>query len=347
MVSYPSLSPSLGKHHDSRCRRECYQLYELFTHGVANLARVCEIIIHLAIFTNLSSLGDLINKLRLNVLTLDPINALWGGGLIPRLRVPWTYAWSEALIPKPKDWGDHISVSGFYFLKQASTYKPPDDLAAFLDGGPPPVYIGFGSITVEDPEKLTSLLFEAIKYCGVRALVSKGWGGLGNESTPDNIFMLGDCPHDWLFPRVSCVVHHGGAGTCAIGIALGKPTVVVPFFGDQPFWGGMVYRAGAGPKPVLFKDMTAETLTESIKFALKPDTLERAKALGEKIRDEDGAANGAKSFHDSLDIDSMRCSIYPDRVAVWRLRRTQLRLSALAATTLVVEGLLEFSHLKL
>lgn len=121
---------------------------------------------------------------------------------------------SPALIPKPNDWNPEISISGFYFLNLASSYTPEPDLAAFLADGPPPVYIGFGSIVVDDPNALTKMMFEAVTKTGVRALVSKGWGGIGADSIgiPDGVFMLGNCPHDWLFQHVSCVVHHGGAG---------------------------------------------------------------------------------------------------------------------------------------
>lgn len=93
--------------------------------------------------------------------------------------------------------------------------------------------LGFGSIVVEDCYAMTKLIFDAIHHTGQRALVSKGWVGLGaNETIPEKIFLIGDVPHDWLFKRVSCVVHHGGAGTTAAGIAQGRPTVVIPFFGD-------------------------------------------------------------------------------------------------------------------
>lgn len=182
-------------------------------------------------------LGDVINKFRTQTLGLDAMSPLWGHRLLPRLRIPYSYLWSQALIPRPSDWGEHINITGFSFLDAGSNYTPPDDLAEFLAKGPPPVYIGFGSIVVDDPVGLTKLLLEAVKLAGVRAIVSKGWGGVGGGDVPDNIYLIGNCPHDWLFKRVSCVVHHGGAGTTAAGIALGKPTVVVPFFGDQPFWG--------------------------------------------------------------------------------------------------------------
>lgn len=116
---------------------------------------------------------------------------------------------SPAFIPKPNDWGSHISIAGFYFLSLQSSYTPDPKLEAFLKAGPPPVYIGFGSIVVDDPQAMTDLIFSAVKKSGVRALVSKGWGGLGADELdiPDSIFMLGNVPHDWLFKHVSCVVH--------------------------------------------------------------------------------------------------------------------------------------------
>ena len=256
---------------------------------------------------------------------------------------------SPALIPKPKDWGPHISISGFYFLSLASSFTPAPDLAAFLAAGPPPVYIGFGSIVVDDPNAMTKLIFEAVKKTGQRALVSKGWGGFGADALgiPEDVFMLGNVPHDWLFKHVSCVVHHGGAGTTAAGIALGKPTVIVPFFGDQPFWGAMVARAGAGPLPVPSKQLTADKLVAAILEALKPNTLQRAQGLGARIGTEKGTDVGAQSFHDKLDVDSMRCLVSPSRAAVWRIKRTTIRLSAFAATTLFNENLLDFNNLKL
>ena len=256
---------------------------------------------------------------------------------------------SPALIPKPKDWGPHISISGFYFLSLASNFTPEPDLTAFLKAGPPPVYIGFGSIVVDDPNAMTQLIFEAIQKTGQRALVSKGWGGFGADQLgiPDGVFMLGNVPHDWLFQHVSCVVHHGGAGTTAAGISLGKPTVIIPFFGDQPFWGAMVAKAGAGPTPIPYKQLTSTNLAAAIDEALKPSTLTRAQELGARIASEKGTDAGAQSFQDNLGIDNLRCAVAPSRAAVWRVKRTRIRLSAFAATTLGNEGLLDFNDLKL
>ena len=294
-------------------------------------------------------LGDIINRFRAKCLGLDPMSLIWGPGMLQRLKIPHTYCWSPALMPKPIDWGPHISISGFYFLDSASNYTPAPDLQAFLDAGPPPIYIGFGSIVLDDSNAMTKLIFQAARKTGKRVLLSKGWGGMGADELriPDGVFMLGNVPHDWLFKHVSCVVHHGGAGTTAAGIAAGRPTLVVPFFGDQPFWGDMIARAGAGPDPIPHKQLTADKLADAINFCLKLESLERAKALASKIAAEAGSDMGAQSFHQYLEPDRLRCTLAPSRAATWRIKRTKVRLSAFAACTLANANLLDFHDLKL
>ena len=296
-------------------------------------------------------LGDIINRFRAKCLGLDPLSLFWAPGMLQRLKVPHTYCWSPALIPKPKDWAGNISISGFYLLNLASGYTPAPDLQAFLDAGPPPVYIGFGSIVLDDPRAMTELIFKAVRKTGQRVLLARGWGGIGMGADelriPDGVFMLGSVPHDWLFKHVSCVVHHGGAGTTAAGISAGRPTLVVPFFGDQPFWGAMVARAGAGPDPIPHKQLTANKLVDAINFCLKPESLERAKELASKMAAERGSDMGAQSFHRYLDADRLRCSLAPSRPAAWRIKRTQVRLSPFAACTLANADLLDFHDLKL
>lgn len=272
---------------------------------------------------------------------------MWGFQLLPRMKVPYSYLWSQTLIPKPSDWAEHLSVTGFSFLKLGSSYTPPEDLTAFLESGPPPVYIGFGSIVVDDPAKLTRLIFDAVGLAGVRAIVSKGWGGVGAGEVPDSVYLIGNCPHDWLFQRVSCVVHHGGAGTTAAGIALGKPTVVVPFFGDQPFWGQMIARAGAGPKPVPYKQMTAESLAKSIEFALKEEVQIAVKKMAEQIAEEDGAGDCVAAFEDNLRVDEMRCHVLPERLAIWYDRESGVHLSGLAVAVLSEKHIIHPKNLRL
>ncbi|KAK5169307.1 hypothetical protein LTR04_005694 [Oleoguttula sp. CCFEE 6159] len=299
-------------------------------------------------------LGDLVNKFRVKSLGLEPLTGLWAPGQMYRLGVPYTYMWSPTLVPKPKDWGPQIDIGGFVFLELASNFKPPKDLTEFLDASEePPVYIGFGSIVVDDPGRFTKMIFSAVKMAGVRALVSEGWGGLGDkDNTPDNIHMLENTPHDWLFPRVSAVVHHGGAGTTAIGLKCGRPTMIVPFFGDQPFWGNMVAAAKAGAHECIpYKKLTAERLAEGIKQCLTDEARENAGKIAKSIEKEgDGAGNAVRSFHRSLPLrgeHSMRCSVLEDRVAVWQLKNTHLRLSALAAELLVERKKIKWHDLKL
>lgn len=294
-------------------------------------------------------LGDVVNRFRQKVLGIDAVSTMWAPTIIQRLKIPHTYCWSPALIPKPQDWGEHIDVSGFYFLSLSSSYQSPADLQQFLDAGPPPVYIGFGSIVVDDPNGLTTMILEAIKLAGVRAIVSKGWGGLGSNSLdiPENVFLLGNCPHDWLFKHVSAVVHHGGAGTTAIGLTMGCPTVIVPFFGDQPFWGAMVQKRGVGPAPIPFKELTAQNLAAAIKEALLPDTKQKAKALSEAILHETGVVNGAASFSRELDADTMRSDVDPSRVAVFVWKRYKIKLSARAAELLIATELIDRKDIRL
>lgn len=154
-------------------------------------------------------------------------------------------------------------------------------------------------------------------------------------------------PHDWLFQRVSCVVHHGGAGTTAAGIALGKPTVVVPFFGDQPFWGQMIARAGAGPKPIPFKLMTPESLAASIKFALKDEVQVAVEKMAANIATEDGATDTVHALELNLKVDEMRCHVCPDRLAVWYDKQTGAHLSGMALCVLADRGLVQAHHLRL
>lgn len=141
-------------------------------------------------------LGDLINRFRKRELGLDPLDAIRAPSIAHRLQIPYTYLWSPSLLPKPQDWGDNIDVCGFQFLESDTNYKPPDDLDAFLKAGDPPVYIGFGSIVVDNPAKLTEIVFEAVRLTGKRALVSKGWGniGEGRAEVPKDVMLLGKVP---------------------------------------------------------------------------------------------------------------------------------------------------------
>lgn len=200
--------------------------------------------------------------------------------------------------------------------------------------------MGFGSIVADDQVKLTRIILEAIQQSGQRAIISRGWGNLGMDDidVPDDVLVIGSCPHDWLFRQVSCVIHHGGAGTTAAGLALARPTIIIPFFGDQQFWGEIVARAGAGPLPIPHKQLTVEKLSSAIDMALKPSTQERAQKISKEMENESGVRDGVRSFYRHLDLNSIQCSICPSRPAVWHVKHTEIGLSAFAASVLVETG---------
>jgi UDP:flavonoid glycosyltransferase YjiC (YdhE family) len=202
---------------------------------------------------------------------------------------PLLYGYSPAVIPKPPDWEDDIHVTGYWFLDPADDWSPPPDLVSFLDAGAPPVYVGFGSMAHREPEKTVDLIVQALARSGQRAVLGSGWGGLGEGKLPQTVFRVDSVPFSWLFPRMAAVVHHGGAGTTAAGLRAGVPSVVVPFFGDQFYWGQRIVQLGVGPEPVPRKGLTAGRLAEAMEAALTDGAIrERAADLGATIRAEDG-----------------------------------------------------------
>jgi len=165
-------------------------------------------------------------------------------------RIPTIFGYSDRVMPRPADWPAHVHVAGYWFVNQTGIWQPPADLAAFLAEGPPPVSIGFGSMKVRDPLAAKHLVLEALRRTGQRAVVLGGWAGLGRGALPPTVFAADAVPHDWLFPRVAAVVRHGGAGTTAAGLRAGVPSIITPFFGDQPLWGARVAELGVGPAPI-------------------------------------------------------------------------------------------------
>lgn len=208
--------------------------------------------------------------------------------------IPTLYSYSSSVLPEPTDWPEHTHATGFWFVKPES-YTPPESLTAFLEAGPPPVYIGFGSMAGSDPAKTTATVLEAIEQSGQRAILAKGWGGLDTAQLPESVYGLDAAPHDWLFPKMRAVVHHGGLGTTAAGLRAGKPSVLCPFYGDQPFWARRVEALGVGPKGIPKKELSAERLSAAILEATTDSAMRsKAEALGSSLRAENGVANAVK-----------------------------------------------------
>lgn len=168
-------------------------------------------------------------------------------------------------------------------------------LAAFLEAGPPPVYIGFGSMVSSRPQETAELALQALARAGQRGVLASGWGGLHREALPEEVFLLDAAPHSWLFPRMAAVVHHGGAGTTAAGLRAGVPSILTPFFGDQPFWGRQVHKLGVGPQPIPQRQLSAANLAAAIQQAVTDTEMQqRAADLGRRIRAEDGVARAVE-----------------------------------------------------
>jgi sterol 3beta-glucosyltransferase len=229
------------------------------------------------------------------VLGLQP-SAFWGP--FAALAAPdhlSLYGYSESVIPVPQDWSSQNHVTGYWFLGPSPEWCPPAELVAFLEAGPPPVYVGFGSMGSRNPEAMADLVLESLRRTGQRGVLSSGWGGLTTNDLPDSVFMVGSIPHAWLFSRMAAIVHHGGAGTTAAALSAGVPSIVTPVMGDQSFWARRVSDLGVGPKSVPRRKLTVERLTWAIESAISDDTI-RAKSatLGEQIRAEDGTSTAVE-----------------------------------------------------
>src|SRR5574341_59810 len=212
-----------------------------------------------------------------------------------RLGTPSLYGYSPSVWPKPPDWDEYQHVAGYWFLDAQPGWQPPADLLRFLESGPPPVYVGFGSLSHENPERQTRLALRALELTGQRGVLLTGWGGMTRLATSSSVFYVDDVPFSWLFPRMAAVVHHGGAGTTGTGLRAGAPSIVVPFNFDQFAWAERVVKLGVGPRAPAMKKLTAERLAQAIEAAVNDSALRaRAAALGEKIRAENGIARAVE-----------------------------------------------------
>ncbi|MFF0431662.1 glycosyltransferase [Streptomyces sp. NPDC004327] len=202
---------------------------------------------------------------------------------------PVFHGFSPLVVPRPADWPSQVEVAGYWWPCRPHGWQPPAELLDFLQAGPPPVFIGFGSMAPGQGERLGELVAAAVKQAGVRAVVQTGWAEMSGGG--DDVLVVGDLPHDWLFPRMAAVVHHAGAGTTGAGLRAGVPAVPVPVMADQPFWAARLHHLGVAPRPLPFQDLTAETLGAAITTCITEQVYRRRAAeLAHHINAEDGAA---------------------------------------------------------
>ncbi|CAF1660185.1 unnamed protein product, partial [Adineta ricciae] len=300
-------------------------------------------------------IGDQINTFRHDVLKLPSLDIRQATSVMIDEKVPYIYCWSPSLVPKPPDWPEYVSIPGFFFLDLATGYTtPPADLLTFLGltshSDPhttqtsPPIFIGFGSIIGYDSQRLLNVILDALMLTGYRAILADF--DIDQDQLPATIFKIDDVPHDWLFQYVSAVCHHGGAGTTATGLRAGKPTIVMPFFGDQFFWANIVRKSGVGPPPLSGKDVTVEELVEAFKFVHQPLVQVAAQRIKEALSHENGCEAAVVAFHDYLPLSRMRSDLDSTYAACFRLNEYNLQISRPVAQVLLSAGVITESQLR-
>nr|CCO06499.1 sterol glycosyltransferase [Arabis alpina] len=238
------------------------------------------------------SIRTYINDFRKRELNLAPIAyfSTYHGSIS---HLPTGYMWSPHVVPKPSDWGPLVDVVGYCFLNLGSKYQPCEEFSQWIERGSPPIYIGFGSMPLDDPKQTMDIILETLRDTEQRGIVDRGWAGLGNlAEVPENVFLLEDCPHDWLFPQCSAVVRWLWIFNC--------PTTIVPFFGDQFFWGDRIHEKGLGPAPIPIAQLSVENLSNSIGFMLQPEVKSQVMELAKVLENEDGVAAAVDAFHRHL-----------------------------------------------
>lgn len=253
---------------------------------------------------NWSQLRRSTNTARQRVLGLPPLPLAEPLYALFRKRGPLLGAYSPAVAPRMPDWGDWIHVTGYWFLDDPPGWAPPEGLADFLRSGPRPLFIGFGSTPFPLPEATTELVVRAVARAGQRGVLLAGGSGLSTGRLSDQVFSLDSVPHSWLLPQVCAAVHHGGAGVTGAALRAGLPSVVVPIFADQPFWGNRLFQLGAGPRPIPAHRLNENDLTNAIRATQDGGMRSRAAALGTQIRAEDGVANAVAAFNRHMKLST-------------------------------------------
>ena len=260
-----------------------------------------------AVFRGLlwSKLRPATNAARRKVLALPPLSWRDPYAELNRARVPVLDAYSSSVVPAPPGCADWLHVTGYWFLDGDEAWTPSPDLVDFIKSGAPPVVIGFGSTPFPGAENATELVADALRRSGHRGILLAGGSKLATGRIADHLFGAVFVPHRWLLPHASAVVHHGGAGVTGAALRAGLPSVVVPVFADQPFWGSRMFELGVSPQPIPARRLTAEGLAEALRRTGADGMRSRAAALGERIRAEDGVARAVDAIHAHLDARSL------------------------------------------
>lgn len=230
-----------------------------------------------------------VNKARRSVLGLGDAQFFGMAGSVSDGATPLLYGYSPSLLPKPAEWPANVHVTGYWFLKEDSSWQPPAELVRFLQSGVKPVLIGFGSMASTDAASTDDLLMQAVRLSGQRAILVSGWSQTARIERTEQVFRIDSVPYSWLMAHVSAVVHHGGAGTTGAALAAGVPSIIVPHTADQPFWGDIIAGKSLGTRPIARKRLSAERLAGAIRMVVQDERYrQNASGLASKMADEDG-----------------------------------------------------------
>ena len=200
---------------------------------------------------------------------------------------PLLLACSPSVVPSSPDWSPNVHVTGYLFLENKQ-YHPPDVLSRFFKAGEPPICVTFGSMINKRSQQIHQMIVDVINTCQGRAILLTGWSKFKPVSQSENILILDEAPHEWLFPRCKAVIHHGGAGTTAAGLRAGIPSIILPHAADQPFWGARVYALSAGSRPIPVRKLSHSHLMQALKEIDDPVIINPAQVIGSKICAERG-----------------------------------------------------------
>lgn len=197
------------------------------------------------------------------------------------------YTISPSLFEKPEYWPETAHVPGFYERTRTQNWQPDEALIQFLDSHEKIVFISFGSMINSNSLETTKVILEALKKNKVAAILGNNWGGLEATEHPEHVFFVKEIPHEWIFPKVYAVVHHGGSGTTHAGLKYGCPTLIIPHIQDQYLWNQTISRLALGPKGVSIKKLSYEVFEPLLQDLLNNRTyLENVNKVCEQMKSE-------------------------------------------------------------
>lgn len=206
------------------------------------------------------------------------------------------YGVSESVLPRPADWSENVQLTGYWFPIQEKNWLPSEKIINFINSGSTPICIGFGSMKSKNSKSIYKAVVSTLQELNLRAVILSGWGGMGDFNLDEKqIMVINEVPHEWLFSKVSAVVHHGGAGTTAAALRAGVPSIIVPHSFDQRFWGRLIYRIGCGSKPIEEKEFNHKLFTLALKEVLENNQIKiNSEKISDSLKAEDGCEKAIK-----------------------------------------------------